>query len=224
MKRAPGALRASEASSPRPRLSPTRSVRKRSGSVGRTSTGGVDGRHLAGRRSHASAELLGRDDLDVRAEREQLAMRRGEILEGNDGAAGFVDSRLAGQQPPRLLGHAHGHLDARQTALELARPLLPEPLELETRRPLDLVVENADRGDARDAVDTHARRPVRDEVPRAALQHEPERVDRAPDDAAALSVADASAPAAPHGRRELRQVRDAILRPEPPAAVEVEEP
>ena len=65
---------------------------------------------------------------------------------------------------------------------------------------------------------------MRDEIPGAALQHEPERVDRALDDSAALPIPDPRPVPLPDGGRELRQMRHGVLRAKPAARVEMEEP
>src|SRR5207253_6453388 len=91
-------------------------------------------------------------------------------------------------------------------------------------RPLEAFLRDLHRSDARDAVDAHSGAAVRDEVPRARLEHEPERLDRALYDAAPLAVADAQAPPLPEACCDGRQVWDLVLAPEPAARVEVEQP
>ena len=65
---------------------------------------------------------------------------------------------------------------------------------------------------------------MRDEIPGAAFEHEPERIDRALDDDAALPVADPRPAALPDGASRARQVRHGVLGAKPAARVEVEEP
>jgi len=65
---------------------------------------------------------------------------------------------------------------------------------------------------------------LRDEVPGAALEHEPERIEGALHDPASLPVARAEASALPGRGCDRRQVRDGVLGPEPAAGVQMEVP
>src|SRR5260370_27254643 len=146
------------------------------------------------------------------------------MVERDRDAAVARDARFAGKGGAHLLRDPHGHVDAGAAPLEGTRPLLPEVGDLEARGPLEGVLQRAHRLDARDAVDAHAGAAVRDQVPGAALEHEPERVDRTLDHARALAVADAGPAASPDDSRQRGQVRHAVLRPEPAPRVEAEEP
>src|SRR5207237_3740091 len=113
---------------------------------------------LAARLRDALAELGRLDDLELRAEAQELAIGVAQVLKRDDGAAVGVDPRLARQPAPQLLRDAYAHFDARQGLLEVARPLLPERRELELRRPRERLLERPHRRDPRDAVDAHAGR------------------------------------------------------------------
>src|SRR5213076_643632 len=108
--------------------------------------------------------------------------------------------------------------------LEVARPLLPEGGELEARRTLELLVERAHRRHPGDAVDAHPGPAVRDQIPRASLEHQAQWVDRALHGPRPLAVAHADPAAAPDGRGESGQMRHAVPGAEPAAGVEVEQP
>src|SRR5690348_17840358 len=168
----------------------------------------VQRRNRAGRLRDPRPQLHGLEDFEVRAEPDQLALRAAEALEGHGADA---------------LRAAHRHLHAWPALFERARPLVPVRRQLEAVRPRARLLEGAYGGDARDAVHPHPGHPVRDEIPSSCLEHEPERVDRALDDAVALAVADPHPAAAPDGGCQLRQVGNAVLGAEPAARVQVEE-
>ena len=64
---------------------------------------------------------------------------------------------------------------------------------------------------------------MRDEIPGAAFQDQPERIDRPLHEPPAFPVPQPHAAASPHGRRECREVRNLVLRAKPASRVEVEE-
>src|SRR2546423_3293368 len=63
---------------------------------------------------------------------------------------------------------------------------------------------------------------MRDQVPRAALEHEAERIERATHDARPLAVARAQPPLLPGRGGDRGQMRHRVLGSEPAAGVEVE--
>src|SRR5438067_2061195 len=113
-------------------------------------------------------------------------------------------------------------LDPRPPLLEGTRPLVPERRELEAGRRLAALLQRPHSGDPRDAVDAHADRPPRDEVPGTALQDEPERIDRPLDGPRPLPVAKPHAPAMPNRLGDRREVLDAAAGAGPTPGAEVE--
>src|SRR5262249_61356416 len=79
------------------------------------------------------------------------------------------------------------------------------------------------RDDARNAVYALFAAPLREQVPDSGFEDETERVEAARHDGSAFAVADVEAPAAPERRRDLRQVRHALLLAKPAPHVDVEE-
>src|SRR5262245_43785149 len=136
----------------------------------------VQRRELPARLGEAVTQLRRLEHLELRAETQELAIRRAEMLERNDCPTVLVDARIARQPPYDLRIDPHRHRDARTRLLERARPLVPERGELEVARTLERLLERAHRCDARHAVDAHPDRAQCDEVPRPALEDEPERI------------------------------------------------
>src|SRR5262249_27585609 len=79
------------------------------------------------------------------------------------------------------------------------------------------------RDDARNAVYALFAAPLREQVPDSGFEDETERVEAARHDGSAFAVADVEAPAAPERRRDLRQVRHALLLAKPAPHADVEE-
>src|SRR3954468_16169277 len=184
-------------------------------------TDAVHGRDLARSFGDAIAELERSEHLRARAELEQFTKRLLEILEADreDAAASM---QVARKMAKSKFACAQLDLDARARRLEGSRPLLPVRTELEIVRPLEAFVAGPHGDEARGAIDAHARRAVRDEVPGAALEDEPERIERAPDNSRALSVPGGEPALAPRRSGDGRQMRHRVLAAEPAARVEME--
>src|SRR6266540_2979607 len=115
----------------------------------------ADGVHLcdlARRLRDPRTELRRLDHLCVGPELEQLPERLVEILEP-DGEDPVPALQIARQMPQRELAGTDLHLDARTRCLERARPLLPVGGKVEVLRTFEALVPDADRDEARHAID-----------------------------------------------------------------------
>src|SRR5262249_6245002 len=120
-------------------------------------------------------------------------------------------------------GNAHGDLDPRPASLERFGTTCPRGGEVEALRPTALFGALPRGDDARDAVDTFLATALREQIPDAGFEDQPERVEAPRDDGHALAVADLEPTAAPQRAGDHRQVRHAVLLPEPAARVDVEQ-
>src|SRR5205823_10182721 len=192
-----------------------------SGRVGRRSTR-VELDYLVRGRGDSFAQLGRFQHLRVGPELQQLPKRILETLEADD--AGISSApQIFRQTATYELTRSQLHFDARKRRLEALRPIPPVLSQIEALWPFEPVLAHTDRGEARHPVDTHTGAAACDQVPGAALEHEPQGVERAPHDASPLPVARAQPASLPRGRRDRRKVRDGVLGTKPAARIQMEE-
>ena len=190
-------------------------------------------------RGDGVAQIERVDHLEGPADPQQLVVGDLQRLGVDRHRAATVGTRWTGAVhglPPRRLGQGvaqqvqpvavdQGVDDvAAQVAVERPPDVGPRRRQVEAGGTRRRLVAHGDAADAADAERPHAGGSVGlgDEVPDAALEHEPQRIEAAADEAVAALVADVDAPSVPQGRGESAQRRHRFGRLEPARHVDEE--
>jgi hypothetical protein len=187
---------------------------------------------------HFGAQRSGFDDFDLATETKQVP---GALLDRFDEQRRFLPRpsnesgrRLCGQErdlhscvaQPHQAAWRDPHPDpqAAQLGLETRRRFLPGPGQVEPAWAPERSLAARQRAHARQPVDAHAllARGARQEVPRAGLEDEAQRLELAAHRAPPALVVDAQAAAVPHRIGNLAQEPRRVLRPVPVDRVHVQ--